>query len=852
MTRAPAVPAFNGLTEKKLRSLGQKLDKLADPNGFKHASLLRKSADDSAGLVWHLARHGLVGVAMQSAGLLNVLAERVDEASGADAIAALRRLPDDLGALDRGKAREWTMLTPGMLADVDKLVVHAYVHARDALLVARAEVGENLRTAIDFVRRRAGEPIADDVAAVIFKHLAEQHCEYGLALNIDVPRIVGGQVEAFHLADTAAVRSLALLFGTEPAWGEAVLGWLLPRVREFRMAVDTLCERALDGLRIASLTELVYLFGDGYWSGENLLRVLGARGDSPAELFAVAGRLVREGLGPLRVAVDQLPEKRTPRGGGGDDDEVDDDEEGDDGGDDDYADDYDGGDEESDEEDDVEAEEPGPDDDRVRGLAEGLTIVGVERLGDAEVPAELDGNFELRRVYESEARYVARLRGAIARLGPTRAHAVVRRVLARPFVYGRAVVLADVHLDPAVVREIFNTVDAGEYGVDAGLLGMCGPAIVPLAAEQAANTTSVKSAAGYREAILYVLARAAAWDPSWDVHVHLDQIPFSYGGSKVEPVLAMLQGLPLARHEAILRRNMERCADEPWRLVRCLRIDSSEALMEEVFAGVLARHKTVTSGSLGSGLRALDTRVVAPLLRAFGATPAEGTLMRELERALDDEAFAQLEAGLGRPIETKEQELRRLADGLPGPKIRVYRLKRGESPVGDTVARIGGQPRGVVSPPEHAGEPMQHVITLDLAQLPELAAQHPGIRSLSLYVPDPDDAEAHEEGVIVWTHEDELGSADGSTDGAAALVVEGFDVPEALFGRATEGDLKRVRELLYGSSGHVRGGPLWLQDGFEGIDADFLLQFDESLCHINLGDMGVMYVFGDRITWQCH
>ena len=167
MTRAPAVPAFNGLTEKKLRSLGQKLDKLADPNGFKHASLLRKSADDSAGLVWHLARHGLVGVAMQSAGLLNVLAERVDEASGADAIAALRRLPDDLGALDRGKAREWTMLTPGLLADVDKLVVHAYVHAREALLAARAEVGENLRTAIDFVRRQAGEPIADDVAAVI-------------------------------------------------------------------------------------------------------------------------------------------------------------------------------------------------------------------------------------------------------------------------------------------------------------------------------------------------------------------------------------------------------------------------------------------------------------------------------------------------------------------------------------------------------------------------------------------------------------------------------------------------------------------------------------------------------------
>ena len=852
MPRAPVIPPFDGLTDRKLRSLGQKLDRLGDPNGYKQRMLLRKSADRWSALLWHLARHGLVAAPMQSAGLLSVLAEELGgEVSASDAIAVLRRLPDDLGTLDKGKARAWTMLTPGMLADVDRLVVHAYLGDRAALLAIREQVGTNLRVAIDFVRRRAGEEIPEDSVAAIFKHLAEHHCEHGLALNVDVPRIVDGVAVERRLVDSAAVERLALEFGTEAAWGEAQLGWLLPRVREFRALADNLSERAFAGLVRAELSDLVYLFGDGHWTGEVLLRVLDARGDAPERLFAVAGELVSEGLGPQRGGTVQVSERRSPRGDG--EDEEDDGDEDYDGGDDEDYEDYDGGDEESDDEDDIDAEEPGPDDDRVRGLAEVLTIVGIERSA-GKVARELDEHLELRRVHESEPLYVSRLRGVLTRLGPARAHAVIRRVLAQPYLYGHASAIADVHLDAGVVREIFDRVDAGEYGIDAGLLGLCGPELVPLVAERA-STANPKSAAGYREAILYVLARATGhdWDPAWDGHVHLEHVRFSLGGSRVEPILAMLQGLPQARAEAILRTNLGRCAEEPWRLVRCLRADASEELLAEVFTAVLARHRTITAGTLGDRLRALGTRVVAPLLRAFGATPAESTLMRELERALAPAAFEQVKAGLDRPIETAEQEFRRLADALPGPKVRVYRLRRGNSPpAADAVARIFGQPRGVVSPPEHAGEPMQHVITLDLAQVPELAARHPGIRSLSLYLPDLEDAEEHEAGTIVLTHEDELGRAAGSIDGAAALLVEGFEVPEALFERHAEGELRRVRQLLHAWSGHVRGGPLWLQEGDEGVDPGFVMQFDEGLCSINLGDMGVMYVFDSGITWQCH
>ena len=77
-------------------------------------------------------------------------------------------------------------------------------------------------------------------------------------------------------------------------------------------------------------------------------------------------------------------------------------------------------------------------------------------------------------------------------------------------------------------------------------------------------------------------------------------------------------------------------------------------------------------------------------------------------------------------------------------------------------------------------------------------------------------------------------------------------VPRAIFGEGCEGELLQVRRIVYSSQGYALGEPLWLQGDDEGFDPDFLFQFDEGLCHINLGDSGVMYVFGRSIVWQCH
>lgn len=863
--KAPAFPLFGDLTEKKMIALGDKLDKLLDENGFKHYTLLGKhTTGPNQLLLWHLVRCGLVAKNPQSAGLYRRLGEYIPaEVSAADVIQVLRHVPADMGVLDRGKARQHSMLSPGMLTSIDELLVHAYVADPAAIRAVQPELSPNLQLAIDFVRRRAGDTIDPDHARRLLEHLVDQHCQHSLGLNIDVPRIVDGEQVEFRLADDDKVRELTGLFGPAEALADLQLAWVRARISHFRSDANSVAPRAADGLRRADLRDLVYLFGDGYWNFSALMPILDGREDAPEALLAAADELLRDGLAPFRIDAVQAaprPEPASAGDGDGDDDYSGDggDDDYSDDGDDDYSDDGDG--DGSDEEPAEPEPDAGPDNERVRALAEALTVVAIDRLAarGLPIPGSCDAALDMDRVFASDAAFVLRLRTALGHLGPARAHAVIRRVLGKQFFFGKAAALADVCHDASVVEGVLTRLDRGEYGVDADMLGFCGPRMVPAIAAHAEKATDKKIRDGYREAINYILARAAAnqqtWDPALDDQLDIGAIRFSYGGSKVDPILAGLDGLPLARYEQVMRRNLERAADEPWNLVRCLRTDTPEALLQDIFTALMKRSAGVTGGALGERLRKLGARVVAPLRQAFGDTPAQGALMRELERALDPQAFAEFTASLGRPIETPEQELQRLCAALPGPKVRIYRLRRAErAPAADEIGRIGGAPRGVkdIDIPQHGDEAMQHIITLDLARLPGMRATA-GARSVSLYLPDPDSGEQHEAGQLLWRTDAALADAPGSVEDASAIEIDALDVPAALFDEQCEGDTKRVRGMVYTSRGYALGGPLWLQDGPSGLDPDFLFQFDDGLCSINLGDCGVMYVFGHEITWQCH
>jgi hypothetical protein len=840
--RQRPIPAFGELSARKLHALGAKLDALLDPAGYAHSDLLWKHTSEARRLLWHLVRHGLVLQKPRSAGLVRLVCEGVDAAAPAELIAALRRLPADMGALDRGAARTATMLTPGVLAEVDGLLVAAYCTDRAALVAARDDLPDSLKLAIDFVRRRAGEPIDPAASAAILRQLAIQHCERGLAGGLDVPRIAGGARTSARLDTDEDVAALARLFGPPDAWAGSLATWLLAHVRKFRGEADALSERALPGLRRVQLAELAYLFGDGWWRAPAVLRALDARGDAPAALFAVGTMLVASGTGTFRVITPQVVEvqRRIERSFDEDD--------------------FDGYDEFEEAPLDDDAVEAGGGDERVRALAEIFAVVGVERAQRAgqAIPIEVDALFDLRRVFDSDVEYVPRLRAALAGLGPARAHAVIRRIASREFFAGKAAAIADVHFEPGLFEHVLARINASAQGVEAGLLGFCGPATVPLIAAAQAADPGHAEACG--EAILYVLARAAAAghdiEAAHDRHVQLDRIRFHLGAERVAPVLAMLDTLPAERHAQIVAANLRRCALEPWRLVHALRPDTPVELLATVLAAVVARRSTLDPGALGERLRRLGTAVVEPLTAVLGDWPVDTGFLRELERALSPAAFIALKARLRQANATSEQELRRLAASVPGPKVRIYLLCRGDGPpAADEVGRIGGAPRGVTPAevPTLDGEPMAHVLTLDLARLPELAARRPEARAVSLYLPDPRVGERHGLGRLVWTVPEALDRAPGSTVGASTLVAEPLDVPTVVFeGGELDGAAQRVRLLVYQSNGHALGGPLWLQDGPDGVDPAFVAQFDDGLCDVHLGDVGVMYVFDRMITWQSH
>ena len=74
-------------------------------------------------------------------------------------------------------------------------------------------------------------------------------------------------------------------------------------------------------------------------------------------------------------------------------------------------------------------------------------------------------------------------------LGPARAHAVILRVLEKPYYYGKAAAVADVWHDEAVVEAVLARFERPDAYVDAELLGYNGPQVVPALARHAGRFT---------------------------------------------------------------------------------------------------------------------------------------------------------------------------------------------------------------------------------------------------------------------------------------------------------------------------------------------------------------------------
>jgi len=443
--------------------------------------------------------------------------------------------------------------------------------------------------------------------------------------------------------------------------------------------------------------------------------------------------------------------------------------------------------------------------------------------------------------------------------------------------YGKVVVAAYLHLveDAALWERAIDVIAEDKYGGGhAGAIGLGHlPAqALPLLAAGKKKATTGETRAVFARAVVHVLARMAsrgeAWDARWDEWITMSPEHRDYDYSYVMPLLQkVIHRLPRERAEKVLLRGLTtknvRWFARAFRFVPC---HQTEAVMHAAFGGLLEVETKIKGGDehhVEAGLRGIGDRSewVKWLLRNGGGAKLGQQLANavggqkqyeELKKSLESEGVETAKE-LG-PIEMLQKLASEALGGKKGQPI--YALRRlPKKPASPGLNQIGGIPAGIVEWPTNGDDVMTHMFTLDLDTMPELKAMLGEFRTLSLFVANPELNEAYspdngETEVVLLTDEEREQESvvpeDAPTIGEAWFEPVRVEVPPSVWFGSTE-----LKKQIYRMGARVLGPPQWLQ-GEEGGGGAFVMQFDESFVSINLGDMGLMYVFDDAAWWQCH
>lgn len=487
------------------------------------------------------------------------------------------------------------------------------------------------------------------------------------------------------------------------------------------------------------------------------------------------------------------------------------------------------------------------------------------------------------------------LRDALATLPAPRLHAIARRLLARN-VYGeRASLLVGLSPSDELVAAVVSharafaarTTDRGSLRHHAHALGLLGSAGVSAlsAAYDDPQSSDVGKALFFR-ATLAALAemgrRGQRCDSALTRFVELHrpngERPDKYD---VEALFApccadAVRALPEREADATVVRMLDASAAHWTAPMLAVAAVPTPAVIEALCALVAKKGLELETWDryFQSMVKALGERRVAacaPLLDAAG--DARAHLRAVLGNHLSHEEQQALDAGLA-PVAREDHAARvarihALSERLSLPKVSIYLLERSREEAGDTdVGRSGGAAVGVSDDewPTHKGEPMEHVLTLDLDQMPDVRARRglDGVRAIALFVPDRDGGAALDRGVVKMLSAEQAAKGPSVTrapkgERAAKILVERVMVPEELFASerswtvtgADESTLRALKRAVASARGRVLGLPFWIQ-GPEDEPGSFVAQFDEGLAHINTGDMGLIYVFTGGVRMQCH
>ena len=434
--------------------------------------------------------------------------------------------------------------------------------------------------------------------------------------------------------------------------------------------------------------------------------------------------------------------------------------------------------------------------------------------------------------------------------------------------------------DEALWEEAIETIVTSDYpggDVVAFGLGTLPASAIPMLLGAKKKAKKKKECGqAYERAALLSATRALERGESLDAKA-LKAIRFSLwrkdDWSRVQPILLKaVCSLPRKQGEKVLLAALgSGKAQEFARAFRLVGSHPTREVLQAAMEGLLDLEEKLKNDDIQEirgGFEGMESTYVderRALIKWFLMNGGGSRLKGTIENVLGTKVFTELEKEIAEggtelakelgPIELL-QKLAAATGGTPRVPIYVFQ-KLAAAPAKPTLNRLGGLPPGVSAEdwPTFDDEPMEHLVTLDLATMPELQAQQGGARTLSFFCHSPDHNEAYEPGTgqtAVLTGGDGDGAAPEGVEVRPEKHFEAvrIEVPAGVFS-ARSGKLRELHDAIYKMGGRALGEPIWLQQDEGGSDG-FVMQFDETFVDMNLGDSGIMYVYADDAFWQCH
>ena len=843
-TAAPAVPKeappppFGQLGSQQIEALVVKLRSLKDE--YKTDSALEKAGinwADRDELRWHLARNGLIPPTHVS--LLRRLAESV-LSQAADAVFAV--IPK-LGIVTRDVCE----VMPGWSTSADEMVLRAMQLDPDRLALVLDSANSLLRLGIQLVRGRSGVEIPASDRARILDSLAEieakqaglprTYSAQGERLSIQALGITGERSEPYDSA-----WSLAKHFGTQTEWQQAL-------AKHARKAKFSSIAHLHEGLCILPLSQLVTTLSKiDFHRHESSYRaistLLSARGDDPLQLADEAKQIARDAY-------------------------------------------------------------PG------RDMREILLLSALSLLGQQqrEVPEglELELSWELFSYcvspWRGEALERSLYQTALRALPKERIWGIIRARFLRDYTHNYALALLSAAYDEALFVQILSSIkDASsldELAV-ASLGNKALPTLLshrqsladrPLTERQTAEdkTKSLRNLDACVRAVLGAMGiDGQIFDGSHDRWLHIGEEEDYWPEHRRQIFLSMLSGMTSERRSTALRRLLE-CGSYIERAFLGVHTVADESFRTRAAALLVRAYGSVHDHSLlQRGIAALGCEGLVYFRAALLSEKPDAKLFELLSQLFGREPVTLIQQQANVKTERPLDRLLRLSKEAPGPKQRIYLLEpidlyehqeadeeisvtktpltvphgsfsvsRGKGPgIRPAPAAEPGtdsQPDKISVRRKHrssTGE-QEHILTIDLRDIPELTPSHPGARALSLFAANPDHGDGWDAARLVPVPSDATPPSDGSP-----IAVIPLQIPRAAFDSASSShspQIKEIRSLLFNRPGWALGEPIYIQSEEDGdFLGSFLFQLSERMGDLNLGDSGSLYVFSGGTFMQCY